>query len=511
MTAALRRFRTDLEALAAARPDAVAVTAARDERSFSYRELVGLLEGFGPLLLRHGVSAERPLAAVLPNAVEPFVAFLATVWHGAGYAPLTPEATPREVRRWVETVTPAAALVGPTLGPPQRAVLAELGVALIDVPGGAAFDWLPPNDGPGLSPPEDGGRLYLQTSGTTGDPRALVFETDRLWSSGCAFIAVHDVVAPGARFLNNLPLSYLGGLFNLGLIPLAAGGSTVVADAFSGKSFLDFWQTLERYTITVLWLVPTIVRGLLTLAQRTRRTEITPPAARPQLAFIGTAPIDLATKRAFETTFEIPLLENFALSETTFFTSERWATREARRERSVGTALPYVDLRFAPLADSEGERPTEITVKSPYLALGYRTGDGFVPLALDAEGYFATGDLGHRDADGLVIIDGRRRDVIKKGGLFVGLREIELLAEQHEAVLEAAAVGVPHDFYGESLELYVRLRDARLLDELTAWLRANLVRYKWPEATFAVEDFPRTATGKVRKHLLAAPQPANPR
>jgi acyl-CoA synthetase (AMP-forming)/AMP-acid ligase II len=504
-------FRADLAAIAAEQADAVAIIGAREERSYGYAELVALLDRFAPLFLRYGICAERPLLALAPNAVEPFVTFLATLWHGTGYAPLAADASPRELRRWIETVTPAAALVGATIAPALREVLDELAIPVIEATSDGEFGWVPLSDGPRFPAADEPGRVYLQTSGTTGEPRALVIDGDRLWASGRAFVAVHDFVQPTCRFLNNLPLSYLGGLFNLGLIPLAARGSTVITEAFSGKSIFDFWQTVERYNITLLWLVPTIVRGLLSIARRTHRTGIVSAAARPVAAFIGTAPIDLETKREFETIFSIPLLENFALSETTFFTSDLAGALDGRSQRSVGRILPYVDVRFIPLdPTAAGDVPTEIAVKSPFLALGYRTTDGFRPLACDTDGYFATGDIGHLDAaSGHVVIDGRRREIIKKGGLFVALREIEVVATQHADVIEAAAVAVPHDFYGESSVLYVRLNDGAQLDAFTSWLRANLVRYKWPEATYAVDDFPRTSTGKIRKHRLVAPTETN--
>ena len=111
--------------------------------------------------------------------------------------------------------------------------------------------WLPATANKPARPARSG-RLLLKTSGTTGEPKAMVFDINRLWSSGCAFLRHHDFIDADARFLNNLPMSYLGGLFNLGLIPLAVGGSFVVAQPFSGTSFLSFWQNVEHFGINVL-------------------------------------------------------------------------------------------------------------------------------------------------------------------------------------------------------------------------------------------------------------------
>lgn len=79
----------------------------------------------------------------------------------------------------------------------------------------------------------------------------------------------HDLKDAQLRFWNYLPMSYLGGLFNLALIPLSTGGSLVIDETFSGKTFLQFWQTVERFDINAIWFVPTIARGLLSMAERT--------------------------------------------------------------------------------------------------------------------------------------------------------------------------------------------------------------------------------------------------
>jgi acyl-CoA synthetase (AMP-forming)/AMP-acid ligase II len=263
----------------------------------------------------------------------------------------------------------------------------------------------------------------------------------------------------------------------------------------------------------VLWLVPTILRGLLAIADRTARHRVSPPK-RVRACFLGTAPIDLATKTRFEEVFGIPLLENFALSETTFITSEHLGDGMPREEGSVGTLLPYVTLRVYPL-EGEGDARSsnagasgELAVRTPFLFLGYLQPDGSLQLPLDDEGYFRTGDVGHLSESGVLAIDGRLRDVIKKGGYFIALREIELLAERHEAVQEAAAVAIPHEFYGESFQLLVIPKEghdrAELVPHLGAWLRERLVRYKWPEKIEAVDAFPRTDSGKIRKTLLVS-------
>jgi len=511
VSVALTSFHDDIRARVRLEPAAAAIIDARDLKTWSYADLLGLTERCGGFFATQGASPARPVMSLLPNSGEAFIAFLATLDRGQGFAPFAPDATAREVRRWATLVKPALCLVCEATEDDVMGALRDEKIPTVTVSLDGKFNWQK-SDGPAAAPPQSPARLYLTTSGSTGDPRALVIDGDRLWSSGRAFCALHDFLGSDARFLNILPMSYLGGLFNLGLIPLAAGGSVVIAPAFSGRSFLSFWQDVERCEVNVLWLVPTIVRGLLSIADRTRRHEAAAGANDVRACFIGTAPLDLPTKERFETLFDIPVLENYGLSETTFLTSETLNTLTRRQQSSVGAVLPYVELDFAAAQTDEpvalgDASPLQVRAKTPFMFLGYLTADGTLDAEIDDAGFLATGDLGELTQDNLLVIGGRLRDIIKKGGYLVPLREIETLAERHPAVEEAIAVGLPHDFYGESYNLLLRLADGSetdaTIDSFGTWLRGSLVRYKWPEAVSAVTDVPRTASGKVRKHFLA--------
>lgn len=293
-------------------------------------------------------------------------------------------------------------------------------------------------------------------------------------------------------------MSYLGGLFNLSLIPLATGGSFVIDEPFTGKTFLGFWQNIERYDINSVWMVPTIARGLLSMALRTKRNEMKNYSSIIKTCFLGTAPIDLSTKQKFEETFGITLLENFALSETTFLTSENKTKITNRFEGSVGEILPYVELK---LEKSPEDEASEIKIKNPFLFLGYMNDKGQIENPLDKDGYFATGDFGVMKNNQLQLT-GRKRDIIKKGGHFIALREIEATVNQCSDVIEAAAVKINHDFYGEAYNLYVVVGDADKLDFVNKFIHENIVKYKWPEKILKIEVLPKTASGKIQKHLI---------
>lgn len=497
----MQNFRADLRQLVGIKGGATALVDAKTGREWSWSDMDSHADRVAKFLMGMNLGSGHTVISMLPNSVDAIVFLLGCMKLGVDLAPLPHQASLREAQDWINLTKPNLVLVPDIITEPLCDLLVASGVKVVRLNLLVPFAWLPEYDQALVPMPPRPSRLCLKTSGTTGDPKAMLFDTDRLWASGHAFVSQHSFVDRNSRFLNILPVSYLGGLFNLGLIPLAAGGSVVVAEPFSGRSFLSFWQDLERFDINVLWVVPTIVRGLIAIAQRTGRHRLDKNRGGVRAAFLGTAPIDLATKIEFEELFGIPLLENFALSETTFFSSETIGSRFRRVQGSVGEPLPYVDLRFGHKPDAQLPA-AEIEVKTPYSFIGYLDSGGSVQLPLTADGFFRTGDLGHLNEQGTLVIDGRMRDIIKKGGHFVALREIEVLAEQHEAVAEAVAIPVPHEFYGEDFVLAVRIKDGLNesgLPSVTHWLHENLVSYKWPQRIVICEDFPRTPSGKIVK------------
>ena len=101
----------------------------------------------------------------------------------------------------------------------------------------------------------------------------MLINTDKLWSSGYYFMKHHNLLDTPLRFWNYLPMSYLGGLFNLLLIPLITKGSSIISETFNGRTYLNFWQTIQKFDINAIWFTPSIVRGLSTFAQRMSEEE----------------------------------------------------------------------------------------------------------------------------------------------------------------------------------------------------------------------------------------------
>jgi acyl-CoA synthetase (AMP-forming)/AMP-acid ligase II len=170
--------------------------------------------------------------------------------------------------------------------------------------------------------------------------------------------------------------------------------------------------------------------------------------------------------------------------------------------------LPFVQLRCVPSHPDSGDHlPGEIEAKTPYLFLGYLRGNGQIECPITVDGYFATGDLGHVNEQGTLLYEGRTRDIVKKGGHMIVLREIEVLAEEHPLIEEASAIPIDHEFFGEDYVLAVRVRsqagDGDPLAALQTWLKGELAQFKWPGDIVERTEFPRTMSGKIVKRRLA--------
>jgi acyl-coenzyme A synthetase/AMP-(fatty) acid ligase len=300
-TSLIRSWLDDFEQIARQEASVIALS---DEtgRSLSYRQLDRECDRMLVFLHQLGMRRGDTVMALMPNAIETFILFMACLRGGLRYAPLACTASAAEVEAASMLTRADIVLVAEPVSPLLDRALAGKVRRLHRVATGGPLDWLPEEP---LAERCGGGQLIITTSGSVGAAKAILIDGDRLWSAGMAFVRHHGLEQMSPRFWNYLPMSYLGGLFNLGLIPLAARGGALISDTFSGKTFLSFWQTVARHEIDALWMVPAIVRGLTSLAERTNAAH---RKHNVRNCLLGTAPIALNEKQRFRQLFDIEML-----------------------------------------------------------------------------------------------------------------------------------------------------------------------------------------------------------
>jgi malonyl-CoA/methylmalonyl-CoA synthetase len=222
---------------------------------------------------------------------------------------------------------------------------------------------------------------------------------------------------------------------------------------------------------------------------------------RLRLAVSGSAPLPAEVMEKFRSSYGQTILERYGMTETLMNVGNPYFGE--RRPGTVGFPLPHVAVK---ICDEAGERVQdgtsgELWVKGPNVCSGYwRRADA--TAAAWREGWFRTGDLGVRARDGYITLQGRRSDLIISGGFNIYPREIEEVLLEQPGVREAAVVGVPDPVRGEVPVAYLVLADAFDEAALRERLATQLASFKLPRAYLKVDTLPRTALGKVQKHLL---------
>jgi malonyl-CoA/methylmalonyl-CoA synthetase len=236
---------------------------------------------------------------------------------------------------------------------------------------------------------------------------------------------------------------------------------------------------------TVMMGVPTFYTRLLTNPNFTREM-----AETIRLFICGSAPLLPSTFADFEQRIGQPILERYGMSEAAIITTN--PLHGDRIAGSVGYPLPGVDLRVG----DDGV----VQIQGPSVTRGYWRKPEKTAEAFSADGYFITGDIGRLDADGRLWLSGRSSDLIISGGLNVYPKEIELVLDEMEGVVESAVIGCPHPDFGEAVVAVV----AGEGDEaaMIAQMRTQLAVFKCPKRVFFVADLPRNTMGKVLKAEL---------
>ena len=341
------------------------------------------------------------------------------------------------------------------------------------------------------------GYLIVKSSGTTGPSKNICLSFSKLWDSGENFCKMHDV-SSNSVFWNYLPFSYLGGLFNLLILPATSASTILIDRSFNSTMLLAFVSTIQNNKISHLWLVPSILKSLLILH---KHSKIDLRNIGLEKIFIGTAPIDHELKKEFKKKFGIYPLENYGLSETTFLSSEIFEDAKSQKKGYLGNKIRGIKIK---VKKEKKNQFGEILVKTPYLFQGYYK-DGKL-IKIKNNSYFPTGDIGKIE-NNLIKIIGRKKNIIKKGGVMILPSEIENNIKSFSNSLEVACVKKNSYLYGEDFDLFINLKKNNeninsKLKIFKNWYYKNFSKIFWPDHFYSVNEFPKTGTGKIEIYKL---------
>lgn len=337
--------------------------------------------------------------------------------------------------------------------------------------------------------------LMMYTAGTTGQPKGAVLTQEALLSNAAMSQHMHAMTAED-QVLTVLPLFHVGGL-NIQTTPALQLGATVTLHArFTPDATLRA-IAVERPTLTVL--VPATIQALVEHPDWPRSEVASLRAVTTGSTIVPQGLIDAVTARG------VPVLQVYGATETCPIAVYTRLGNDLSRPGSTG--LPGL-LCEARVVDEAGEEVPagiagEVVVRGPNVTTGYWQNAAATAEALH-DGWFRTGDIACRDRDGYFTIHDRKKNMIVSGGENIYPAEIERVLLDHEAVVEAAVIGVPDPRWQEVPLAFVvpRAGAAPTAEELRAHLAAQLARFKLPREFVFVEALPRNALGKVQHFRL---------
>lgn len=462
-------------------------------QQFTFGEVDERAERMARALELRGLGAGDRLLVQLPNSMDFLDLFLACVRRGVIFVPVNVLYKEREVQHIVTDAAPALCVttadLRPNLPPGAPAVgVAELSAQAAAIGTTGRFRFGNRSSGAGEAP-----AALVYTSGTTGRSKGAVLSHRNFAANAMNLVGAWAMTAAD-RYLAVLPLFHVHGLGNGVVGWLACGCRMRLVDRFDATRIA---AQFESFRPTIFFGVPTMFVRLLELDAETAAR-----ISRSVRLFVsGSAPLPAAVLEAFREKFGQTILERYGMSETLMNIGNPYAGE--RRAGTVGLPMPGVSVRIVdPAGVPVGDNTIgEVELRGPNVFCGYWNN----PAATEAafrDGWFRTGDLAERSADGYYTMRGRSSDLIISGGFNIYPREIEELLLEQPDVKEVAVVGVPDPRRGEVPVAYVVMYGVMNKEALADACRRSLASFKVPRGFVQVVSLPRTALGKVQKHLL---------
>lgn len=330
----------------------------------------------------------------------------------------------------------------------------------------------------------EGFEIVMYTSGTTGQPKPMAIRLLAMRNNALD-VAKFLGLTPGDRHLGTMSHCYMSGLYNATILPLVTGGTALCGPIIDPMRLQAFTQAVENHDPTVVWLNPLVARLLVKL--RGVRADL---LANVKHVISCTAPLSHQLKGEFEDKFALPILQSYGLSETLI------TTIEAHDATVKGTAGRPIGTPGSVTVDGDGQ----IVVQNGALFGGYLEPMPTVGRLPDVSSH-PTGDLGHFDAEGNLVITGRLSETINRRGIKLSPERIESGIITIPGVEGCAVVGLDDEVRGSLIIAWI-VAPEKEMDQLHTALRKSLDAIEVPDVIRLVETLPLTASGKVDRAAL---------
>jgi len=347
--------------------------------------------------------------------------------------------------------------------------------------------------------PKEDLALLQYTGGTTGHPKGVMLTHYNLVSNVQMCEAwLYKTKEKPQTVLGVLPFFHVYGMTTVMNLAVMQGSKIVLLAKFNAGEVL---KTISKQKPTLFPGAPTIYIGILN-HPNLKKYDLSSIEA----CISGSAPLPAEVQEKFEEVTGGRLVEGYGLTESSPVTHANFIWEE-RNNGSIGVPWPDTDAKIVKLDVNHEEAETgeigEIIVKGPQVMKGYWNNAEETANALK-DGWLYTGDLGYMDENGYFYVVDRKKDVIIASGFNIYPREVEEVLYEHEAIQEAAVVGVPDSYRGETVKAYIVLKEGYEVqgDELDAYCRQHLAGFKVPRLYEFRKELPKTTVGKILRRKL---------
>lgn len=447
-------------------------------------------------LVSLGLKTGERAAMLIGNSPQYIISYFAILRAGGIAVPVNTFLTPVEIS-YILKDSGARILIYDNGFIPQ---VQEIKEGVLDLKA-VSFDDIPQRMSEAHEDDNDKTAVLLYTSGTTGLPKGVMLTHGNLLSNAEACMKVMHLSGRD-RILLFLPLFHSFSFTVCVILPIYAGASIVLLR--SVKPFSGVIKSIFKNRITFFVAIPAVYNILSKKRIPLFLNYVLKLLINIKVCVSGAAALPDDTLKAFEDRFKLPLIEGYGLTEASPVVSVN-PPDGIRKPSSVGLPLPGVDVK---VIGEDGESlPAgnigELLVRGPNVMKGYFNNSEGTEVVLK-NGWLYTGDMAKLDEDGYIYIVDRKKDLIIVGGMNIYPGEIENVIIKHPSVDESAMVGIPYGKGEELPVLFIKKRRDAMLDEkeIRSFMDGKIAPFKKPRRIIFVDDFPKTATGKIKKAEL---------
>ncbi|MBV9073862.1 MAG: AMP-binding protein [Acidobacteria bacterium] len=454
-------------------------------------------------LARHGMRKRDVFALMLPNVPEFATAFFGVLSAGGIVTTMNPMYTADEIANQLRDSGAKYLLTIPQCLDRVTAGAACTQLREVFVIGNASgatsfTDLLGDRTIPDMKiDPFEDVAVLPYSSGTSGKQKGVMLTHANLIASVLATSAAFPLLKEGSKDLGLMPFFHIGGMVCILLLCLYAGTTVVLMRRFDPALLL---RTIQDHRVEFVPLVPPIISAL---AQYPDLEHFN--FSSMKVITSSAAPLSVSAQEKCEQRLGVPVIQGYGMTEMAGLTHGSIETAGLKKPATVGPCVPNVLTKVVdPGTGLElgPNEPGEIYIGGPQVMKGYLNNPEASAVAVDAEGWYHTGDIGYADEDGYFYIVDRVKELIKCNAFQVAPAELESILVSHPAIPEAAVIGSPDEKMGEVPKAFVVVRQPVAAEDVIEFVATRVASYKQIRKLEFVDSLPKSPAGKLLRRVL---------